>query len=176
MNTATKGFTLIELLVVIAIIGILSSIVLVSLNTVRVRARDARRLADIRQLQSALEIYFDRNVGYPGTTSALTAGGIMAQVPIPPVASIQTSYAYASYSYLSGCTQGVAYHLGAAMEDASNTALNVDRDAPIITAGSGGWEKDNDYVCTGGTDFDGNSDNCSGTSAAATDNCYDVTS
>ena len=53
------GFTLIELLVVIAIIGILASIVLASLNSARQKSRDARRIADIKQIQLALELYFE---------------------------------------------------------------------------------------------------------------------
>jgi prepilin-type N-terminal cleavage/methylation domain-containing protein len=65
-TTNTKGFTLIELLVVIAIIGVLSTVVLSSLNTARGRARDARRLSDIRTIQTALEVYANDNGGrYP---------------------------------------------------------------------------------------------------------------
>lgn len=63
-----KGFTLIELLVVIAIIGILSTLAVVALNTARLKSRDAKRVSDIKQLQTALELYFaDHGNAYPAT-------------------------------------------------------------------------------------------------------------
>lgn len=60
-----KGFTLIELLVVISIIGVLSSVVMVSLNSAKGRARDAVRLSDINQIQKALDVYYDEHGAYP---------------------------------------------------------------------------------------------------------------
>lgn len=60
-----KGFTLIELLVVISIIGLLSSVVLASLNSARSKARDARRLEDMRQVSLAIELYRDSTGAYP---------------------------------------------------------------------------------------------------------------
>lgn len=62
-----SGFTLIELLVVVAIIGILSSVVMASLNTARAKARDVRRMADLKQIQTALELYYDTSKVYPST-------------------------------------------------------------------------------------------------------------
>lgn len=59
-----KGFTLIELMVVISIIGILSTMVLVSLGEARAKARDARRESDIRQIVLAMEMDYSDNEKY----------------------------------------------------------------------------------------------------------------
>lgn len=61
MMEKRKGFTLIELLVVIAVIGLLASIVLVALGQSRAKARNSRRQADIRQLSTAMELYYGDN-------------------------------------------------------------------------------------------------------------------
>ena len=65
--TASKrqGFTLIELIVVIGIIGLFAGIVLASLNQARVKARDGKRLADIKQLQLSFKLYAESNGSYP---------------------------------------------------------------------------------------------------------------
>ncbi len=78
-NKQQKGFTLIELLVVIAIIGLLASVVLLALNSARSKSRDAKRVADIRQLQSGLELYFNDCGSYPITAAAGTVLGTAAQ-------------------------------------------------------------------------------------------------
>ena len=60
-----KAFTLVELLVVIAIIGLISSITLVSLNYAKKRARDIRRIANLKMICTALEAYYIDHGYYP---------------------------------------------------------------------------------------------------------------
>lgn len=69
-NNKRKAFTLIELLVVISIIGMLASVVLVSLNSARAKARDTKRLNDILQLRTALYSYYLSNNSYPTSYSS----------------------------------------------------------------------------------------------------------
>lgn len=74
MQKNQKGFTLIELLVVIAIIGLLSTLAVVSLNNARQKSRDAKRVSDIKQTQTALELYFVDQNGYPVSAGGVTLG------------------------------------------------------------------------------------------------------
>ena len=133
-----KGFTLVELLVVIAIIGILSTLSVVALNSARAKSRDARRLSDIKQIRTALDLYYDSSSTYPasctttlgtGNCACLTSVGwtntsttnctgtiFMQKVPSDPLSS--ASYTYTSTS--SGQSYEIVYKLEA--NSASSTA------------------------------------------------------
>lgn len=81
-NRVQRGFTLIELLVVIAIIGLLASIILASLDSARVKGRDARRKADINQIRNALALYADDNNGnYPSSPTTLLSSDLAGLAP-----------------------------------------------------------------------------------------------
>lgn len=134
-NKQNKGFTLIELLVVVAIIGILASVVLASLNSARVKARDVKRMSDIRQIENALQLYItdkghapdlEMNCSNPlvansncHAVSSDTSWAILEAELAPYISSLPTDpcvtdcaayfYEYQAPSYL--------YYLGEPLED-----------------------------------------------------------
>lgn len=128
-----KGFTLIELLVVIAIIGILATIVMVSLNTARSKARDARRVSDVRQIQLALQMYYDSAGSYPASLAA--TGFVPTYISVTPLDPDGTS----AYQYCVASARG--YHLGTratGLENAGGPLLS-DADAPASDCAAGGF-------------------------------------
>lgn len=84
MRNKNFGFTLIELLVVIAVIGILAALIVVSIGGSRNRARDSRRMSDLRQIQSAQEMVMGDDRNYKKSAGAV---GV-----IPEMASVQRQY------------------------------------------------------------------------------------
>ena len=158
MKTSYKrGFTLIELLVVIAIIGILSSVVLASLNSARKKGRDARRVADVKQIQLALELYYDANSNYPSNTTTawgakLVSGGFISAVPTDQLSLL--GYAYEAIGSGTTCS---SYHLGANIETVGHSALSADIDyaAVLSTQCTDGTWTTNDDIAASNGGFDG---------------------
>ncbi len=68
-----KGFTLIEVMIVIAIIGLLSSVILTSLTVTKDKANTAKRIANAKELEQALEVYYINNGAYPTTSGSLSS-------------------------------------------------------------------------------------------------------
>ena len=143
------GFTLVELLVVIAIISLLASIVIASVGSANQKGRDGRRISDIKQIQLALELYYDACSTYPTDIYAASnacTGGIapdyISVVPIDPFS--QLKYAYVA---LAGNGTGGAcgsYHLGTKLET-SQTSSATD------AAGCPGGTYNTSCALTGGT-------------------------
>lgn len=152
-KTRQKGFTLIELLIVIAIIGILASLLMVNFIGVRQRARDAQRKGDIRQIQSALELYRSDAGSYPATSGSiyyLNSGAVcptsttlvnggttyMKMIPCDPLVSgtnQSTLYNAGNYYYYS---DGTNYTLVACLENSSDPQAT--QTAPNPQASTGG--------------------------------------
>lgn len=70
-----KGFTLIELLVVITIIGVLTSLFIANMVSVRERAKDARKKSNLNELKTALRLYYNDNQNYPTAGNLPAPGG-----------------------------------------------------------------------------------------------------
>lgn len=117
-----RGFTLIELLVVIAVIGLLASIVLVAVNNVRLKARDVKRKADLKNIQLALEMYYDIHDQYPpggfwqnsydspgNWIPQLVTEEIVSSLPDDPVNNGASPWLTGQYSYVYSCGSDVNY-------------------------------------------------------------------
>lgn len=118
----------------------LEDVYIMSIDSAKSRSRDARRIADIKQLQLAAELYYDANNGaYPATLSVL-APIFIPVIPTDPLS--HTDYQYAGLISDAHCT---SYHMGATLEGRTNKWLDGDADAAPSTA-----------LCNGsGPDFSG---------------------
>lgn len=127
----TRGFTLIELLVVISIVGLLASVVISSLGSSRLKARDARRIADLRTIRNALELYISDNGQYPSngywTCSFLSSWDTLAASLAPYISELPrdpTNSGYpwvtGTYGYCYGRISATEYDLVTQLEDVNN--------------------------------------------------------
>lgn len=125
-NKLKSGFSLIELMVVISIIGFIASVILLGVSNARQKARDAKRVADMRLVSTLLENYFNSNRIYPTQASpalmsaALSTplGVVMANAPYPGDTSTCTaangSFIWNDYVYTSanGTSYTITFCLG----------------------------------------------------------------
>lgn len=79
-KSAGEGFTLVELLIVIAIIGLVSVLAMTAVRNARIRARDAKRKGDIKQIHTALELYYNNRQTYPSEDWCDSSRGSCASV------------------------------------------------------------------------------------------------
>ncbi len=136
-----QGFTLIELLVVVAIIGLLAAIITVATGNARLKSRDARRLSDIQQIKSGLDIFYSLGFGYPDTgtwNSVQSASGELTcnsedALKIPQDPLNQTNPLYA-YTYTQGGTAGSG--CGGSVYSDYKVQFQTEGDTSIGPAGS----------------------------------------
>lgn len=163
LKLSRRGFTLIELLVVIAIIGMLASVVLVSLNSARTKSRDARRVADMKQIVTALSLYYDKNGQYPNSDyqgcggwdtpgdgdfiSYLRTDGFLASDPKDPKADDSCSnyryYRYSAGDYGCDLNRGAYFVLGVVDMETSG---NPHPSSPGWSCSGRNWQSEFDWV------------------------------
>lgn len=169
MRQTARGFTLVELLVVVAIIAVLASSVLAAVGSARAKARDAKRIAEIKEIKNALNLYHDSNFSYPSTTpegfsgedaaiqflASPESGGFLPAVPEIPGVAVSFFYrgikedGSECVNSTDICTKFV---LGTTLES-SNATLESDSDTAVGT-------------------FVGASSDCLG--GSGDERCYDV--
>ena len=166
INKSNKGFTLIELLVVVAIISLLASIVFASLNSARAKARDTKRIADFRQIRTALELFYDSYGQYPvtaghqywdghwqffatcletGVGCGVTTSGFqptlskVSQDPLDDPATLSDVDPTYYYAWPAGCSNGQSYRL----------AVNLETNHSVLQSDLSGSFYNNNGGCNG---------------------------
>jgi len=157
----SKGFTLIELLVVISIIGVLSSIVLGSLQKARYKANDTKRLQEIRQMQTALELYYNDYGQYPYSDNSgcggwdtpgngtfitpLANGGYLSNLKDPTTNDDCGNYRYYRYSASSyGCSPSKPFYV--IMIVGLESFSGVHPSSPGFNCPSRNWQGEGQWV------------------------------
>ncbi|MFH1769452.1 MAG: prepilin-type N-terminal cleavage/methylation domain-containing protein [Parcubacteria group bacterium] len=133
-----KGFTLIELLVVIAIIGILAALLILQFSSVRAKARDTKRVANVTDIRTALEMYYNDFGSYPADLATLETEDYLASVPEDPNGG---PYSYAkqglNYQVATDLEKGVAGEGPLASDADINASTWGGKDGTVETCGSG---------------------------------------
>jgi prepilin-type N-terminal cleavage/methylation domain-containing protein len=165
----SRGFTLVELLVVIAIISVLATLLLLQLGVARAKARDAKRIADINQVRSALELYFDDNGSYLATNVMTGLKPVyLINIPQDPLAAgCSDTYNGAAagsvncygYAY-NPATAPISMQVWAELEQKNTNALTNDTDIDSST-----------WTCTACAKKNGKTETCN--SSTAGDCIYD---
>lgn len=120
-----QGLTLIEVLVAVIVIGILAISVFVTLDYIKIKSADANRITDLKKIEKALELYYDKYAFYPDSLDSLVSEGLLGFVPLPPAGAGQVVYSYVPLGENQICT---GFHLGASMQDKSLDNLKNDSD------------------------------------------------
>lgn len=139
------GFTLIELGIVLVVIGVITTITIVSLNIISAKNRDTKRIGDVRSIQTALELYYNRNSSYPETLTSglpLANGGkvYLDKVPSAPghpdgTCTTDTyTYALVGNSYtLDYCLGGAVQNIGPGRFTAMPGQIGIQASATNLT-------------------------------------------
>lgn len=156
LNKKNNGFTLIELMLVVVLIGVLSGVMLsvINISGMKARSRDAQRAGDLKRIQTALELYFSDNRGYPSsgsfveikggmaplTAELVTKGYIQTLPPDPMSATAVSACGLSSYGYYyetnsAGPALSGKYVIMTVMESASSANSSLCNAASNCTGG-----------------------------------------
>lgn len=131
----SRGFTLIEIILVMSLIGIMATVVISLINPVAQfqKSRDAQRKSDLRQIQSALELYRADQGSYPGTLTCgnplkVASATYMRKIPCDPNNTGKLIYTYSGGG-------GMSYKLIACLENVNDSQRDISND-PLCAGGA----------------------------------------